>query len=80
MPQTSKGRDPRVDPKVGDILRKGTILRAVIGPMDLLPHEMEAPAVPCNDGGWIKKPRQVNPTMKQFRKWAQKAEIINRAD
>lgn len=68
-------RDPRVDPQNGDVLRKGTTRREVIYREVGAGNTHMANMVQCQDGGWIKKPREVRPTLKQFRKWAANATI-----
>lgn len=67
-------RDPRIDPQPGDVLRKGTLRREVIG-IDFIGITDPIKAVIVFDGGWIKPPRRKLPTMGQFRKWAANATV-----
>ncbi len=69
-------RDPRVDPQFGDVLRKGHLLREVIyRETGTGGTTWMANCVQVADGGWIKKPREKRPTLKQFRKWARGATV-----
>lgn len=68
-------RDPRIDPIVGDVLRKKSLRREVIATPECLAWESEPFCIHCRDGGHIKAGRMVSPTLNQFRKWAASATV-----
>lgn len=66
-------RDPRIDPRPGDVLRKGGVRREVRE----LWNSGGMPMVAVVDGGWINRGRSKHPTINMFRKWAAKAFVEN---
>ena len=67
-------RDPRTEPKAGDVLRVGCVTRTVLDAEGIYQKY-----------GFIYvietvQPRSVVPVLKQWRKWAKKAEVIHAAD
>jgi hypothetical protein len=73
-------RDPRVDPRQGDILRKGNETRNVY--QIFTPDLRFQPVVTCwFEKNWMGLKRgYVSPYIKAFRKWASKAEVLHAAD
>jgi hypothetical protein len=69
-------RDPRIDPQAGDVLRKGSVRREVIyRELGSGYGTYMSNCVQVADGGWIKKPREKRPTLRQFRAWAKGATV-----
>lgn len=65
-------RDPRVDPKAGDVLSKGRDIRDVHQVRDAF---VEVHTVLVYQGAnWL------YPTLWQYRKWAKNAKVIYRAE
>jgi hypothetical protein len=65
-------RDPRVDPRVGDVFRWRSMRREVTA---LFRDKHGQDCVGCLDGGYIHPARSTRPTLEQFRKWARRAYV-----
>lgn len=67
----TRGRDPRIHPRVGDVLRKDYTTRTVAA---WTAH------IVCMDVTGNKPGVKKSPTIYQFRKWARLATVVKRAE
>ncbi len=69
-------RDPRVDPEVGDVVKRGRISRTVDN-FESDPVDNSIPVVYCTERHVDGFSRNVMPFLSQWRKWAAKGEVEN---